>query len=106
MKKPELQKLESGRWEVMRVLDVSGHLGANETVIYHTLVAIWHDVNRQWIRDQLAYLESRKLIEVERHEIKDWSAKLTHHGWDITKYVVECLPGIARPPKYWGDGES
>ncbi|MDE0053487.1 MAG: hypothetical protein OXT64_04430 [Gammaproteobacteria bacterium] len=49
-------------------------------------------------------LESRKLIELTRNPMKDWRAKLTRHGWDVTSYVVDCEPGIARPQKYWGDG--
>ena len=106
MNKVELSKLEAGRWELLRVLNVAGHIGATETMAFHTLVAIWPDMSREWIRNQLDYLESRRLIEIERHEIKDWRAKLTRHGWDVTSYVVDCEPGIARPPKYWGDGAS
>ncbi len=103
MDRDQLTKLESGRWELLRVLNVAGHLGATETMMFHTLVAMWLDMSREWIRNQLDYLESRGLIELERHEIKGWQAKLTRHGWDVTSYVVDCEPGIARPPKYWGD---
>ena len=105
MDRDELQRLEGGRWELLRVLNVSGHIGATETMMYHALVAQWLKTTRGWIKDQLDYLESRELITLERHELKDWRAKLTRHGWDVTSYVVECEPGIARPPKYWGDGE-
>lgn len=104
MNKNELTRLESGRWELLRVMNVAGHLGATETMMFHTLVAMWTNTTREWIRNQLDYLESRKLIDLEKHPLKDWRAKLTRHGWDVTSYVVECEPGIARPPKYWGDG--
>lgn len=104
MDRTDLTKLESGRWELLRVMNVAGHLGATETMMFHTLVAMWPDINRDWIRNQLDYLENRKLIELEKHELKDWRAKLSRHGWDITSYVVDCEPGIARPPKYWGSG--
>ena len=104
MERDELTMLESGRWELLRVLNVAGHLGATETMMFHTLIAMWTNITREWIRNQLDYLESRKLIELERHELKDWRAKLTRHGWDVTSYVVNVEPGIARPPKYWGSG--
>ena len=105
MDRGELQRLESGRWELLRVLNVAGHIGATETMMFHALVAQWVRTTREWVRNQLDYLESRDLIALERHDIRDWRAKLTRHGWDLTSYVVDCEPGIARPPKYWGDEE-
>lgn len=104
MNPQELNRLEAGRWELLRAMNVGGHLGATETMMFHALIAMWPDISRTWVRDQLDYLESRKLIELERHPVKDWRAKLTRHGWDVASYVVDCEPGIARPPKYWGDG--
>lgn len=99
----ELARLEGGRWELIRVMHIAGRLGATETMMLHTLMALWVQTTRGWIREQLTYLEDRKLIEIERHEIKDWRARLTRHGVDIATYVVDCEPGIARPKKYWGD---
>ena len=99
----ELAKLESGRWEVLRVLHVGGRIGATEEMILATLRAMWIGINREWVRDQLDYLESRKLVDVERHQIKSWRAKLTRYGVDLATYVIDCEPGIDRPDKYWGD---
>lgn len=101
----ELHRLERGRWEIIRVLHIAGHLGATETMLVTTLLALWHQTTRNWVREQLTYLEDRKLIKIERHAIKDWRATLTHHGVDLATYVTECNPGIDRPPKYWGDAE-
>ena len=99
----ELTRLESGRWEILRVLHVGGHLGATESMILATLQAMWPQTTRSWVRDQLGYLEGRKLTEVERPPLKPWRATLTRHGWDVATYVVDCEPGIGRPEKYWGD---
>ena len=101
----ELARLEGGRWHILQTCHVGGHIGVTETMIFHTLVNMWASTTRMWIRDQLSYLESRGLVAVERHAIKDWRATLTRHGWDVSTYVVDCEPGIARPPKYWGDAE-
>ncbi len=98
----ELAKLEGGRWEILRVLHVGGHIGATEAMILATLRAMWLDLSRDWVRNQLDYLESRTLVLIERHAIKPWHAKLTRYGWDVATYVVDCEPGVARPPKYWG----
>ena len=101
--KANIAKLEGARWEILRVLAVGGHVGATESMIYHTIVAMWPDIHRGWVKDQMSYLESRKLIALERHEIKDWRAQLTRNGWDVHDYVVDCEAGIARPRKYWGN---
>ncbi|MDE0028541.1 MAG: hypothetical protein OXU42_03940 [Deltaproteobacteria bacterium] len=98
-------RLERGRWEIIRILHVGGRLGATETMMVTTLLAMWPQTTRDWIRDQLTYLEDRKLVKVERHAIKDWRATLSHHGVDLATYVSDCQPGIDRPAKYWGDAE-
>ncbi len=102
----EHTRLESGRWEMLRVMHVAGHLGATETMMLSTLRAMWMQTTREWIRDQLAYLEDRKLVKVERHEIKEWCSTLTRHGVDVATYTVDCEPGISRPRKYWGSAAS
>lgn len=98
----QIVKLESGRWEILRVLHVGGHIGATEAMVLATLRALWIEVSQSWVRDQLAYLEARRLIEIDRPELEPWRAKLTRHGWDVATYVVDCAPGIARPRRYWG----
>lgn len=98
----DLARLEGGRWEILRACHVAGHLGATETMLFNTLIAMWPQTTRSWIRDQLAYLESRGLIVLKRHEVNDWRAMLDRYGWDVATYVVDCEAGIRRPPKYWG----
>ena len=102
----EMSKLESVRWEILRVLYVAGYRGTTEGVILTTLRATWFDLSREYIRNQAAYLEDRKLVKVIRNEIKPWHLELTHHGDDVANYVVDCEAGIARPTKYWHPGEQ
>ena len=91
--------LPSARWAILRTLRVGGHLGATETMIREVLVTDYLGITARWIRDQLAYLESRKLIAIERSEIEAWRATLTRHGSDIVDYQVDVCPGIRRPPR-------
>ena len=92
--------LPRARWSILRTLHVGGHLGATEEMIHAVLTGEFIGVTRQWIRQQLDYLQSRKLVSVERSEIAPWRAKLERHGYDIVDYQVECLPGIQRPPRH------
>ena len=91
--------LPPARWSILRTLRVGGHLGATETMIREVLVTDYLGITRRWIRDQLAYLESRKLVEIERSEIHAWRATLSRHGSDIVDYQVPCEAGIRRPPR-------
>lgn len=100
----EMSRLEAGRWHIIQTCHIGGHIGVTETMLFHTLAGMWAATTRQWIRDQLAYLADRGLVQVERHEVKDWRATLTRHGVDLATYVTDCEPGIDRPKKYWGEG--
>lgn len=95
--------LPSARWAILRTLKVGGHLGATETMIREALIADYLGITSRWIRDQLAYLESRELVTIERSEIAAWRATLARHGSDIVDYQVECLPGIRRPLRTHAD---
>ncbi len=66
-------------------------------MILATLRAMWLDLSRDWVRNQLDYLESRKLVLIERHAIKPWHAKLTRYGWDVATW---------RPPTTGGFDED
>ena len=91
--------LPGARWDILRTLRVGGHLGATETMIRDVLIADYLGITRRWIRDQLVYLESRKLIAIERSEVDAWCATLTRHGYDVADYQVDCEAGIRRPPR-------
>ena len=91
--------LPAAHWDILRTLRISGHLGATERMIREVLVAGYLGITRHWLRDQLAYLESRKLIAIERHAVDPWRVVLTRHGYDVADYQVACEPGIRRPPR-------
>ena len=94
----EKQHLPSARWEILRTLGIAGHLGATDAMLLSVVSALFLSANRSSVRDQMHYLEDRKLIKVERHPIDPWRAIISRHGSDIYDYQVECLVGIRRPP--------
>ena len=87
------------RWAIIRTCRVGGHLGATETMIREVIVVDYLGADRTFIRDQLDYLQKRKLIELERSEVEPWRATLTRYGYDVADYQVDCEPGIRRPPR-------
>ena len=86
------------RWSILRTLKVGGHLGATDKMCENVGRAEYLGVTEDRIRTEMDYLESRKLIEIEKSEIRPWRAKLTRHGRDVVDYEVDVEPGIARPP--------
>ena len=97
---------EGGRWIILQTVYVGGRMGASEDMILPPLRSSWLNVGRGWLRDQMDYLERRELIEVDRRDLDPWWARLTREGTDLVEYTIPCEAGIARPPKYWGDGET
>ena len=102
MQTVDKKHLPAVRWEILRTLDVGGHLGATETMLLSVVGAAFITADRQLVRDEMHYLEDRKLISVERHEIDPWRAVLTRHGRDLVDYQIPCEPGIRRPPPIGG----
>ena len=86
------------RWTILRTLMVGGHLGATDKMCLDVARAEYLGVTKERIRTEFDYLEARRLIEIERSEIRAWRAKLTRHGRDVVDYEVEVEPGITRPP--------
>ena len=86
------------RWTVLRTLMVGGHLGATEKMCLDVARAEYLGVTAERVRTEFDYLESRRLIEIERSEVRSWRAKLTRAGRDLVDYEVDVEPGIARPP--------
>ena len=94
----EIEHLPSVRWEILRTLGIGGHMGATDVMIMSVVSAAFLTVDRTDVRNELVYLEDRKWIKLERHEIQPWRAALSGYGRDIVDYTVECPPGIRRPP--------
>ena len=98
----EKSQREYLRWMIMVVLNAGRPVGAAESMILSSILAIPMVVTQREIRRELDYLENRKLVELEgRGTRPQWHARLTHHGVDLVEYTTDCLPGIARPNKWW-----
>lgn len=91
---------EEARWRILRTLD-AGRSGPpmSETMLLRILSSIEIPLTAKALRDELVYLEDRKLIHIKDRRAPEWHASIGHHGTDIVEYTVECLPGIARPPR-------
>lgn len=97
----EKQRREQLRWILLLALNHSRPYGAAEVVLLGTAQGVYPDATPLEIRRELAYLEDRRLVEVQRSPSGPWRAELLRYGVDVVEYTVDCLPGIARPQKYW-----
>lgn len=97
----EKQRREQLRWILLLALNHARPYGAAEIVLVGTAQAVYPDATALEVRRELSYLEGRKLVEVERAPNGTWRAELERDGVDMVEYNIDCLPGIARPPKYW-----
>ena len=95
-------RTESARWLILQATGLGGHIGVTEDMILPALRAAWLGASREFLRNQLEYLEQRKLVTTERPPLRSWRVRLTRHGHDIVDYTSEVEPGIDRPVKYWG----
>ena len=86
------------RWTILRTLMIGGHIGATDQMCLDVARAEYIGVSSERIRTELDYLESRKLVTIERSQMRAWRAKLTRYGRDLVDYEVDCEVGITRPP--------
>lgn len=94
---------ETLRWVILLALNAARPLGAGEILIIGAVRQAIPDVTARELRNELDYLAERDLIRLEGRDSPQWRAKLTRYGVDVAEYTVDCEPGIARPPKYWGE---
>lgn len=94
---------ETLRWVILLALNAARPLGAGEILIIGAVRQAIPDVTARELRNELDYLAERDLIHLDGRDSPQWRAKLTRYGVDVTEYTVDCEPGIARPPKYWGE---
>lgn len=95
------QRREQLRWILLLALNYARPYGAAEIVLLGTAQGVYPDATALEVRRELAYLEDRRLVEVNRAPSGSWRAELTRYGVDVAEYTIECEPGIGRPPKYW-----
>jgi hypothetical protein len=93
---------ESIRWMILLTLYNASPMGAFEELVLFTIQAMFMDATALEIRRELDYLFERQLVKLDKQPGGRWFADLNRNGTDIVEYTVECDPGIARPPKYWG----
>jgi hypothetical protein len=98
----EKKRIEVLRWRILQTLNVGRPYMVSEDLLMSTVCGDDMPVSPQGLRRELDYLEDRKLVKLTGRDTACWSAELTHYGVDVVEYTIECLPGIVRPPKYWG----
>lgn len=97
----ERVRRESIRWHILVAVNSGAPEIVAETLILSAIQAIPIECTALELRKQLAYLEERQLLNLERNEGAPWTATLTRGGADVAEYTCPCEPGIARPKKYW-----
>jgi len=96
----EKKRIEVLRWRILQTLNVGRPYPVPEDLIAKVAGDDMSATPRE-LRRELDYLADRKLIVISGKDTTCWDVSLTHHGVDVAEYTVECLPGIARPAKYW-----
>lgn len=97
----EKAQREQTRWRILKVLDAGRPLPVSEVVILQVLQDAALPITPSALRRELDYLEDRKLVILSGRDSPVWSGELTHYGVDVVEYTIECLPGIARPVKWY-----
>ncbi len=86
------------RWRILFALNVVPSRPLGESL----LLSVLHDarlpLTGQELRDNLEYLKSKGLVELQDDFRSDCGVKLTALGQDVAQYEVPCPVGIDRPP--------
>lgn len=97
----ERARREGLRWLVLLTLNNARPIGAYEGTVLTVAQSEHPDATQLELRRELDYLRGRKLVEVRKEPSGRWFCELTRYGVDVAEYTVDCLPGIARPARYW-----
>lgn len=97
----EKAQREQVRWRILKALDAGRPSPVSEVVILQVIQDASLPITPHALRRELDYLENRQLVVISGRQSPVWSAELTHYGVDLVEYTVECLPGIARPQKWY-----
>ena len=96
----EKARREELRWLILKALYAAQPVGTSERIIHNAVSIVIMDTTGLEVRRELAYLAERNLAQIVSRE-PIWFAKIDWHGVDVVEYTVDCLPGIARPKKWW-----
>lgn len=97
----EKARREGMRWHLINTLNKARPYTSSEVFLLDVMRGIYPDVTALELRQQLEYLQDRKLIDLTKQPSGMWFADLNRLGVDIAEYTIDCQAGIARPEKYW-----
>lgn len=97
----EKARREGMRWHLINTLNKARPYTSSEVFLLDVMRGIYPDVTALELRQQLEYLQNRRLLNLTKQPSGMWFADLTHLGVDIAEYTIDCQAGIARPEKYW-----
>lgn len=97
----EKARREGMRWHLINTLNKARPYTSSEVFLLDVMRGIYPDVTALELRQQLEYLQDRKLIDLNKQPSGMWFADLNRLGVDIAEYTIDCQAGIARPEKYW-----
>lgn len=86
---------EDRRLVILRCLEEDSGYSLNESVIEDCLEALGHNVSRDRVRTDLAWLSEQGLVVIE-HIVNVQVATLTSRGADVARGRVS-VPGVKRP---------
>lgn len=81
---------------ILRVLAGQPGYSGNESVMQTALGGLGHDVSRDQVRTDFAWLAEQGLASVEVVSEKVHVARLTGRGVDVSRGVAE-VPGVKKP---------
>lgn len=97
----EKARREGMRWHLINTLNKARPYTSSEVFLLDVMRGIYPDTTQLELRQQLEYLQDRKLIDLTKQPSGMWFADLNRLGVDIAEYTIGCQAGIARPEKYW-----
>ena len=89
------------RWHLINTLNKARPYTSSEVFLLDVMRGIYPDVTALELRQQLEYLQDRRLLDLTKQPSGMWFADLNRLGVDIAEYTIDCQAGIARPEKYW-----
>lgn len=97
----EKARREGMRWHLINTLNKARPYTSSEVFLLDVMLGIYPNVTPLELRQQLEYLQDRKLLDLTKQPSGMWFADLNRLGVDIAEYTIDCQAGIARPEKYW-----
>lgn len=92
---------ESMRWNLLNAINKARPYVSSGEFLLDVMRAIYNDATVAEVQRELQYLETRKLVTIEKSTVGAWHVDLTRVGIDLAEYTSACEAGISRPAKYW-----